>query len=72
RLVFFDETFGNTAMTRLDGWGPTDQRVVDVVPHGHGKTTTFVAAFRPITERLTRSPTLPEWSLTIQPREPGD
>jgi hypothetical protein len=30
------------------------------------------AAFRPITERLTRSPTLPEWSLTIQPREPGD
>ena len=33
-------------MTRLYGWGPTDQRVFDFVPHGHGKTTTFVAAFR--------------------------
>ena len=46
RLVFFDETFGNTAMTRLYGWGPTDQRVIDFTPHGHWKTTTFVAAFR--------------------------
>ena len=46
RLVFFDETFGNTTMTRLDGWGPTSQRVLDFVPHGHWKTTTFVAAFR--------------------------
>ena len=33
-------------MTRLYGWGPTDQRVLDFVPHGHWKTTTFVAAFR--------------------------
>jgi transposase len=33
-------------MTRLDGWGPTRERVVDAVPHGHWKTTTFVAAFR--------------------------
>lgn len=33
-------------MTRLYGWGPTDQRVVDAVPHGHWKTTTFVAAVR--------------------------
>lgn len=33
-------------MTRLYGWGPTDRRVVDAVPHGHWKTTTFVAAFR--------------------------
>ena len=46
RLVFFDETFGKTTMTRLYGWGPTDQRVLDFVPHGHWKTTTFVAAFR--------------------------
>lgn len=29
------------------------------------------AAFRPVAERLTRSPALPKWSLTIQPREPG-
>lgn len=46
RLIFLDETFGNTAMTRLYGWGPTCQRVLDAVPHGHWKTTTFVAAFR--------------------------
>ena len=46
RLVFLDETFGTTAMTRLCGWEPTSERVLDAVPHGHWKTTTFVAAFR--------------------------
>lgn len=30
------------------------------------------AAFRPIAARLTRSPTLPKWSVTIRPKEPGD
>lgn len=30
------------------------------------------AAFCPIAERLTRSPTLPKWSVTIQPEEQGD
>jgi len=33
-------------MTRLYGWGPTDQRVLDFVPHGHWQSTTFVAALR--------------------------
>jgi transposase len=33
-------------MTRLYGWGPTHLRVEYSVPHGHWKTTTFVAAFR--------------------------
>jgi transposase len=33
-------------MTRLYGWGPTTQRVVDPVPHGQWKTTTFVVAVR--------------------------
>ena len=33
-------------MTRLYGWGPTHQRIEYAVPHGHWKTTTFVAAFR--------------------------
>ncbi len=33
-------------MTRLYGWGPTDERVLDNVPRGHWKTTTFLAAFR--------------------------
>ena len=46
RLIFLDETFGTTTMTRLYGWGPTCERVCDAVPHGHWKTTTFVAAFR--------------------------
>lgn len=30
------------------------------------------AAFRPIAERLARSPTLPKWSVTIQPKKSGD
>ena len=46
RLIFLDETFGNTAMTRLYGWGPRGQRLFYSVPHGHWKTTTFVSAFR--------------------------
>lgn len=33
-------------MTRLYGWGPTNARVHYAAPHGHWKTTTFVAAFR--------------------------
>lgn len=45
RLIVRDETFGNTAMTRLYGWGPTRDRVSYAAPHGHWKTTTFVAAF---------------------------
>lgn len=33
-------------MTRLYGWGPRSQRVVDPVPHGHWKTITFIAGLR--------------------------
>jgi transposase len=33
-------------MTRLYGWGPTDERVNYAAPFGHWKTTTFVAASR--------------------------
>lgn len=46
RFVFLDETFGNTAMTRLYGWGRTADRVRYGTPHGHGKSTTFVSALR--------------------------
>jgi transposase len=46
RLIFLDETFGSTAMTRLYGWGPVGQRIDYPVPHGHWKTTTFVSALR--------------------------
>ena len=45
-LVFLDETGANTKMTRRYGRAPRGQRLIDAVPHGHGKTTTFVAALR--------------------------
>ncbi len=44
RLKFIDETGAATNMTRRYGRSPRGQRVVDTVPHGHWKTTTFVAA----------------------------
>src|SRR5215210_3915871 len=46
RFVFLDETGATTAMTRLSGWGPKGERLVDAAPHGHWKTTTFVAGLR--------------------------
>ena len=33
-------------MTRLYGWAPRGQRLVDKVRHGHWKTATFLAALR--------------------------
>ncbi len=45
-LVFLDETGATTALTRLYGWGPKGERLVDAVPAGHWKTTTFVAGLR--------------------------
>lgn len=44
--VFVDETWASTAMTRTHGRCPVGQRLVMAVPHGHWKTTTFVAALR--------------------------
>jgi transposase len=44
RLRFIDETWATTNMTRRYGRAPAGQRVVEAVPHGHWKTTTFVAA----------------------------
>ena len=46
RFVFIDETAATTAMTRLSGWGPKGERLVDAAPQGHWKTTTFVAGLR--------------------------
>src|SRR4051794_15204709 len=46
RFVFIDETAVTTAMTRLSGWGPRGERLVDAVPAGHWKTTTVVAGLR--------------------------
>lgn len=45
-LVFIDETWAKTNMTRSHGRAPRGQRLVDYVPHGHWKTTTFLAALR--------------------------
>ena len=46
RLVFLDETWASTNMTRTHGRCPQGQRLVMDVPHGHWKTITFVAALR--------------------------
>ncbi len=46
RFVFLDETAATTAMTRLYGWGPRGARLIDAVPHGHWRTTTFLAGLR--------------------------
>jgi transposase len=46
RLVFIDETWTTTNMTRVRGRAARGRRLVDKVPHGHWKTTTFVAALR--------------------------
>jgi transposase len=46
RLVFLDETWAATNMSRRYGRSRRGQRLVAKVPHGHWKTTTFVAALR--------------------------
>jgi transposase len=46
RLVFIDETWAKTNMTRPRGRSLRGTRLVDKAPHGHWKTTTFVAALR--------------------------
>jgi transposase len=45
-LVFIDETGADTKMSRRYGRAHRGQRVVAKEPHGHWKTTTFVAALR--------------------------
>jgi transposase len=46
RLVFIDETWVKTNMAPLRGWGPRSQRLRAMVPYGHWKTMTFLAALR--------------------------
>jgi transposase len=46
RLVFIDETWATTNMTRRYGRAARGQRLVAPVPHGHWKTSTFVAGLR--------------------------
>ena len=44
--MFIDETWIKTNMTRPRGRAPRGQRLVAAVPHGHWKTSTFIAALR--------------------------
>ena len=46
RLVFLDETWASTNMTRCYGRCPRGRRLVRAAPHGRWNTTTFVAALR--------------------------
>jgi transposase len=46
KLVFIDETWASTNMARRYGRAPKSERLVAHVPHGHWKTTTFIAALR--------------------------
>ena len=45
-LIFIDETWAKTNMTRLHGRCARGRRLVAKVPHGHRKTLTFVAGLR--------------------------
>ena len=53
KLVFVDETWAKTNMTRPRGRAPIGQRLLAGVPHGHWRTTTFLAGLR------TTGPTAP-------------
>jgi transposase len=46
KLVFIDETWASTNMARKNGRAPRGERLRASVPHGHWKTTTFVAGLR--------------------------
>lgn len=46
RLVFIDETWAKTNLTRTYGRSPRGHRLVAKVPHGRWRTLTFLAALR--------------------------
>jgi len=46
RLVFIDETWAKTNMTRTRGRCARSERLIAKVPHGHWRTMTFLAALR--------------------------
>lgn len=46
RLVFVDETWVRTDMTRARGWCPRGTPLLSPVPHGRWRTLTFVAGLR--------------------------
>lgn len=46
RLVFVDETWIRTNMTRARGWRACGTPLIAKVPHGHWTTLTFIAGLR--------------------------
>ncbi len=46
RLVFIDETWAKTNMTRTHGRAPRGERLIAKAPHGRWRTLTFLAALR--------------------------
>jgi transposase len=46
KLVFIDETWTSTNMTRACGRSPKGSRCIGSAPYGHWQTTTFVGALR--------------------------
>jgi transposase len=46
RLIFVDETWIKTNMTRLCGWAPGGERLRDQAPFGHWKTLTFMGGLK--------------------------
>jgi transposase len=46
RLIFIDETWAKTNMTRLRGWSRRGRKLVAKVPQGRWRTLTFLAALR--------------------------
>jgi DDE superfamily endonuclease len=46
RLVFIDETWAKTNVTRTHGRAPRGERLVAKAPHGRWRTLTFLAALR--------------------------
>jgi transposase len=46
RLVFIDETWAKTNMTRTHGRCQLGERLKAKIPHGHWRTLTFIAALR--------------------------
>jgi hypothetical protein len=46
KLVFLDETWATTALTRTRGRCPRGERLFCPVPHGRWRTTTFLCALR--------------------------
>jgi transposase len=46
KLIFLDETWTSTTMVRLYGRAASNLRLIDNIPHGHWKISTFIGALR--------------------------